>query len=84
MVAKVSVNCNGYHLKPGHPLPPRVRETWGLLAQGLTNQEAADRMHICRKQVENYVNVLYHALGLDGPSNSKRVKAALLYRDERA
>jgi DNA-binding CsgD family transcriptional regulator len=73
---------NGYHLKPTRPLEPRAREAWGLLAQGLSNQEIAERMRIRCKVVENYVNDIYQSLGLGGISNSRRVKAALLCQKE--
>ena len=44
-----------------------------LLAQGLTNRQISERMHLSEKTVKNYVSALLHKLGLE-----RRTQAAVL------
>jgi NarL family two-component system response regulator LiaR len=54
------------------PLTPREMETLQLVAQGLTNQEIADRLVISQRTVRNYVSNILGKLHL-----ANRVQAAL-------
>jgi two-component system, NarL family, response regulator DevR len=55
------------------PLTDRERALLGLIAQGLTNREIAERMRLAPKTVKNYVTVLLAKLGL-----GNRTQAAIL------
>ncbi len=49
---------------PVNPLSPREREVLDLVAQGYTNQQAADRLGLSIKTVETYRTRLVEKLGL--------------------
>ena len=48
---------------PVAALTPREREVLGLLAQGLTDQQAADALGISLRTVEKHVGGVLHKLG---------------------
>jgi DNA-binding NarL/FixJ family response regulator len=69
---------------PLEALTPREREILALIAEGEANSAIAVRLGITKRGVERHVNSIFHKLGLaDTPDVSRRVKAALLFRDRR-
>jgi two-component system, NarL family, response regulator NreC len=63
------------HGKPPKDLSRREREVLGLLAQGHSNQEIADRLRISVKTVETYRTRLQEKLGLKGRAELYRFAA---------
>lgn len=61
-------------------LTARQTEMLRLLAAGLSNTAIAEQMHLTRKSVENAINRLYAALGLQAEDveSNRRVVAALI------
>ena len=55
-------------------LNPRDQELMRLLADGLTNQQIANKMHTTRYIVVEWLRVLYEEMGFES-----RVQAALWY-----
>lgn len=66
---------------PLSSLRPRHREILALIAQGLSNEAIAKRLHLSSKSVENQVNLLYDELDISRHDREyqPRVRAALLY-----
>ena len=58
------------------PLTPREREILGLLADGLTNREIADRLYLSQETIKWYNKQLYGKLGV-----SNRTQAAAMAQD---
>jgi ATP/maltotriose-dependent transcriptional regulator MalT len=58
------------------PLTPREREILGLLADGLTNREIADRLYLSHETIKWYNKQLYGKLGV-----SNRTQAAAMAQD---
>jgi DNA-binding NarL/FixJ family response regulator len=52
---------------PG-PLSVREREVAGLIAQGLTNRDIAERLFITEKTVAHHVEAIFNKLGFDSRS----------------
>ena len=46
-------------------LTPQERRILGLIAQGLTNRQIADEIHLAEKTVKNYVSSMLAKLGLE-------------------
>ncbi len=65
-------------------LTDRQLEILSLISQGLTNAAVAQRLTLAEKSVENQVNLIYQALGIDRDASSlqPRVKAVLIYLEE--
>lgn len=62
---------------------PRQREILGLIAEGFSNTAIAQRLVLAPKSVENQINLLYRALGIDEDACfHPRVRAALLFLRE--
>ena len=55
-------------------LSDQERRILALIAEGLTNRQIADRMHLAEKTVKNYVSNLLSKLGM-----SRRTEAAVFY-----
>ncbi|MGW9208812.1 response regulator [Embleya sp. NPDC055664] len=53
-------------------LSEQERRTFDLVAEGLTNRQIAERMHLAEKTVKNYVSTMLHKLGFE-----RRVQAAV-------
>jgi DNA-binding NarL/FixJ family response regulator len=53
-------------------LTPQERRILGLIADGLTNRQIGDRMHLAEKTVKNYVSNLLAKLGME-----RRTQAAV-------
>jgi DNA-binding NarL/FixJ family response regulator len=53
-------------------LTPQERNILDLIADGLTNREIADRIHLAEKTVRNYVSNLLTKLGME-----RRTQAAV-------
>ena len=47
----------------GRPLAPKERETWKLLAQGLTSKEIAKKRRVSVRTIETVRSVLLSKLG---------------------
>jgi DNA-binding CsgD family transcriptional regulator len=71
----------GFTYKHGQ-LAPRERECALLIAQGLNNQEIAERMGIGEKAVWDYVRAAYRHYGVDGSLHTNRAKLALAIADD--
>jgi DNA-binding NarL/FixJ family response regulator len=56
-------------------LSERERQVWGLLGEGFTNRDIAERLFITEGTVKNYVSGILAALGV-----RHRTEAALLWR----
>ena len=64
-------------------LTDRQFEVLRLLAQGLSNSGIADRLEIAEKSVQNHVNAIYAALGIDADrDHNARVRATLRLIEE--
>lgn len=63
---------------PLQSLTPREREVLGLLAEGLSNRAAADRMVISGGAVEKHVASVFGKLGLHATDDSNRRVLAVL------
>jgi DNA-binding NarL/FixJ family response regulator len=61
---------------PGHSLTPRESEVLGLIADGLSNRQIADRLVISPKTVKNHVSNIYQHIGV-----SHRSQAISAWRD---
>lgn len=65
-------------------LTPREREVLGELAKGKSNAAIADALLLSKRAVEKHINSIFLKLDLaDATDVSKRVAAALLYRESR-
>jgi DNA-binding NarL/FixJ family response regulator len=65
---------------PLRNLTSRQRETLRLIAQGLSNEAIAERLHITEWAVEKRVTTLFRSLGIDDDaSTNRRVVAAVRY-----
>ncbi|MFI6588574.1 response regulator [Embleya sp. NPDC050493] len=53
-------------------LSDQERRIFELVAEGLTNRQIAERMHLAEKTVKNYVSTMLHKLGFE-----RRVQAAV-------
>ncbi len=53
-------------------LSPQEQRVLGLVAEGLTNRQIGQRLHLAEKTVKNYVSSLLHKLGL-----ARRTEAAV-------
>ena len=62
-------------------LTPRQRDILELIAEGFTNAAIADELGLTVKSVENQINGLYQALGIDREDRfvQPRVSAVLIY-----
>lgn len=62
-------------------LTPRQRQVLELIAQGYANAAIAERLGLAEKTVENQINLLYQALGIDRGDGGLhvRVQAVLTY-----
>jgi len=63
-------------------LSERQREVLALLAEGYTNQSIADRLSLAVNSVNNHVNALYIALGVNESSRNPRVSAVRIFLEE--
>lgn len=53
-----------------------------LVAEGLTNQGAAERLGINSRSVESHLKSIYQRLGIDGDRSNRRVAAVLAFIDQ--
>ena len=61
-------------------LSPRATEVLGLVAEGLSNQGIAARLHITERTVEAHITKTFQQLGLaEDPGSHRRVLAVLAY-----
>ena len=68
---------------PLDELSAREREVLALIAQGLSNQAIAERVHLTKRSVEGYIGSIFLKLSLpDEEHVSRRVAATLLFLAE--
>ncbi len=83
----VEALLRGQAQRPRSPLDeltPREREILADIAEGWSNQGIADRRVISLRAVEKHASSIFMKLGLTGAEDfSRRVKATLVYLDER-
>lgn len=53
-----------------------------LVAEGLSNQAAAERLGINERSVESHLNAVYHRLGISAEGHNRRVTAVLAFLDQ--
>lgn len=70
---------------PLEKLTTREREVLGELAQGKSNAAIATTLFLTERAVEKHTNAIFSKLGLSHERDTnRRVRAALMYLDERA
>lgn len=75
-----SLTRRGTQDRPGpaiSDLTPRARDVLGLMAQGLSDEEIAGKLHVSRNTVRNHVSAIYRAIGVG------RRSAAVVWARER-
>ena len=66
-------------------LTPREREVLAEVAQGKSNAAIAESLVLTKSAVEKHINSIFGKLGLAGAQDiSQRVKAALMFLDDRS
>ncbi|MFC4245362.1 response regulator transcription factor [Gryllotalpicola reticulitermitis] len=53
-----------------------------LVAEGLSNQSASERLGINERTVESHLQAIYRHLGIDGDGQNRRVAAVLAFLDQ--
>jgi DNA-binding NarL/FixJ family response regulator len=53
-----------------------------LVAEGLSNQAAGERLGINERSVESHLKSIYQRLGIDGEGHNRRVAAVLAFLDQ--
>lgn len=53
-----------------------------LVAEGLSNQAAAERLGINERSVESHLKSIYQRLGIDGEGHNRRVAAVLAFLEQ--
>jgi len=53
-----------------------------LIAEGLSNQAAAERLGINTRSVESHLKSIYQRLGIDGDGSNRRVAAVLAFLEQ--
>jgi len=53
-----------------------------LVAEGMSNQAAADRLGINERSVESHLKSIYQRLGIDGEGTNRRVAAVLAFLEQ--
>ena len=67
-------------MSPSMGLSPQLKIVWKLVSEGVSNEGISETLVIGKKSVENYINSLYHHLGLEeGLGYDPRVKTALMF-----
>ena len=64
-------------------LTPRQREILGLVSQGHINSAIAEKLNLSRRSVENQLNDIYDKLEIKNKNINPRVKAVLMYLENR-
>jgi DNA-binding NarL/FixJ family response regulator len=60
-------------------LSEREREVLVLMADGLSNQELAQRLFVTVKTIEAHVGAIFSKLGLEGGEGHRRMQAVVMY-----
>lgn len=53
-----------------------------LIAEGLSNQAAAERLNINTRSIESHLKSIYARLGIDGDGSNRRVAAVLAFLEQ--
>ena len=85
-VVEVLVAAQGEtEMSPLSPLTPRERDVLAEIAQGKSNAAIAESLVLTKSAVEKHINSIFGKLGLAGAQDiSQRVKAALMFLDDRS
>jgi DNA-binding NarL/FixJ family response regulator len=65
-------------------LTPREREVLGLMAEGASNGQIASRLFLSDAAVRKHVGNIFGGLGLQPADENRRVRAILLYLQDRS
>lgn len=71
--------------RPGSAVAELTRAQFGVLrlvAEGLSNHAAADRLGINERSVESHLKSIYQRLGIDGGDHNRRVAAVLAFLEQ--
>lgn len=79
VIDKVNAFCDGAPAPMTDVLSEREKEILKLIAEGLTNQEIADKTFLGNQTVRNYVSSIFQKIGV-----SHRTQAALYYLEGRS
>lgn len=64
VLARIRGDTAHTRLGPGGDLTPQERRILDLVAEGMTNRQIADRVHLAEKTVKNYVSNILMKMGL--------------------
>lgn len=74
VVKRVKEICDGEPSRGVDSLTEREKEILKLIAEGLTNREIADKVHLGEKTVRNHITAIFMKIGV-----SHRTQAAIYY-----
>ncbi|MHB8792623.1 MAG: response regulator transcription factor [Thermoleophilia bacterium] len=74
VVKRVKEICDGEPSRGVDSLSEREKEILKLIAEGLTNREIADKVHLGEKTVRNHITAIFMKIGV-----SHRTQAAIYY-----
>jgi DNA-binding NarL/FixJ family response regulator len=78
VLARIRGEVAAHATGPGDDLTPQEQRIVALIAEGLTNRQIGERVHLAEKTVKNYVSTILMKLGL-----SRRGEVAAFLADQR-